>query len=158
MFDPIAYFETLTGDCIITADKYKFAKISSLDNLEEVLSNQKNHTHFVAVDDTENGITQQGAGRGFWERRPYTVFLCATAKFGDMDQRQSRLDELRAVYRAFLSKIIKEKVDNTLIFFNLDRIPFYEIPGFIANGCVGIYFIISVDNQIDLTYDSNIWT
>jgi hypothetical protein len=157
MFDPVTYFENLTAECTLT-DGYHFARISSILNLEEILQNRKKKTHFVAVEDSENGITTQAAGHGFWERRPYTVFLCAVAKFGDMDQRELLLEQLRDIYRAFLSRMIKDRCDNNLLFVNLDRIPFYEIPGFIGNGCVGIYFVISVDNQIDMTYDSTVWT
>ena len=158
MFDPITYFQNLNDTCNLTKQKYLFSRISGMEQLEEILQNRKRNTHFLAVEDSENGTTNQAAARGFWERRPYTVFLCSAAKYGDMDQRQQLLAELRQVFRTFLTKIIKDKVDNPLTFFDTRRIPFFEIPGFIANGCVGIYFIISVDNQIDLSYDPGQWT
>jgi len=156
MFDPIAYFQELTETCVLT-QSYKFARISSLVSLEEILQNQKKHTHFVAVDDSENGATILGGGNGFWEKRPYTIFLCAAVKFGNMALREQKLAELRAIYRAFLSRIIRDKSQNNLLFFDLSRVPFYEMPGFIGNGCVGIYFMINVDNQINLAYDGDQW-
>lgn len=158
MFDPITYFQGLTNSLTLTKDKFKFDTISGVFELEGIIQNRKRHQYFVAVDDSENGVTQQGEGRGYWERRPHTVFLCAVAKMGDMEQRKVLLAELRQVYRAFLSKIIKDKSEDVSIYFNTKRIPFYEIPGFFADGCVGVYFILSVDNSINLCYDPELWT
>jgi nucleoside-diphosphate-sugar epimerase len=40
MFDPIAYFQELTETCVLT-QSYKFARISSLVSLEEILETTK---------------------------------------------------------------------------------------------------------------------
>lgn len=156
MFDPITYFKNLTATNRVTKDKYLFTQISGINELEGIIANRKRHNYFVAVDDSEDGSTIQGSGRGYFERRPNTVFICGYAG-DDQDLRNQLLIELRGIYRAFLTKIIKDKRDNPLLFFDTGRIPFYEIPSSFADGIVGIYFILTVDNQINLVYDEAAW-
>lgn len=157
MFDPVAYFETLKNSLKITKTKYLFSKISGLTELEGILANRKRHLFHVAVDDSENGATIQGAGRGYWERRPYTVFLCAVTKTKNIDAREAVLNELRAIYRSFMTKMILDNAQQPGLFVDLARTPFYELPGAFADGVVGIYFIVTVDNQIDLSYVATDW-
>lgn len=158
IFDPVTYFNTLNNTCVLTKDKYKFSRISGLAELEEVLQNRKRSKYFTAVQDSEEGATVRGGGRGYFDRRPATVFLCAIGKQGDMTVRETLIAELREVYRAFLSKIIKDKSDNGLMSIDTTRFPFFEIPGFFADGCVGIYFMMNADNPVDLSYDASQWT
>ena len=156
MFNPIEYFKSLTASLKLTKDKYLFTKVSSLDNLSGIIANRKRNNFFVGVDDSEDGATVQGGGRGYFERRPYTIFLCGYAG-DDQDKRTETLNELRGIYRSFVTKIIKDKQQNPLILFDTKRIPFYEMPSAFADGIVGIYFILTVDNQINLVYDAAAW-
>ena len=157
MFNPIPYFENLSNTLLLTKNKYKFSTISGISELEGILSNRKRHLFHIAVDDSENGVTMQGQGRGYFERRPYTVFLCAVGKYGDMDKRNEILQELRQIYHSFLSKILLDESENGLLLFDTTRTAFYELPGSFADGVVGIYFIVTVDNQINLAYDETSW-
>ncbi|MFK5855237.1 MAG: hypothetical protein QM503_03835 [Bacteroidota bacterium] len=157
MFNPVPYFEDLKNKLKLTKDKYKFSTISGISELEGILSSRKRHQFQIAVDDSENGVTMQGQGRGYFERRPYTVFLCAVGKYDDMAKREAILQELRTIYRAFLSKILLDGANDGLILFDTTRTAFYELPGSFADGVVGLYFIVTVDNQIDLTYESADW-
>jgi len=99
----------------------------------------------------------QGSGRGFFERRSYTVFLCAVVKSGDMDSRAAQLEELRTIYRKFLSKLLLDQSQCGLMLIDMSRTPFYELPGSFADGVVGLYFVITVDNQINLSYEPTDW-
>lgn len=157
MFDPVTYFQNLTNSLKLTKDKYRYSKISGITELEEILANRKNYLHHVAVDDSQNGVTLQGEGRGYFERRPYTVFLCSVGKTGNMDQREIILEELKTIYRKFLSKLILDEASGQTLPLDTSRTPFYELPGHFADGAVGIYFIITVDNSINLSYDSADW-
>jgi len=157
MFDPIAYFQTLSGRLKLTKDKYHFSKISGLSELEGILANRKQHLYHIAVDDSENGVTMEGSGRGFFERRSYTVFLCGVVKSDDMDARAAQLEELRSIYRKFLSKLLLDQSQSGLMLIDTSRTPFYELPGSFADGVVGLYFMITVDNQINLSYESTDW-
>jgi hypothetical protein len=44
-----------------------------------------------------------------------------------------------------------------MTYLHVDRIPFYEIPGYFINGCAGLYFMITVDIPTDLCYDGSEW-
>lgn len=156
MFDPITYFKALTLSHILTKDKYFFTQISGITELEGIIANRKRHNYFVAVDNAEDGSTIQGQGRGYFERRPTTVFICGFAG-DDLDRRNILLEELRSIYRDFVSKLIKDKSANPLLLINTQRIPFFEIPSSFADGIIGIYFIVTVDNQINLVYDASRW-
>ncbi len=157
MFNPITYFETLSKSLKLTMDKYHFTKVSGLDGLEGVLSSRKHHSFFVAVDDTENGVIVRGKGHGFFNRRPSTIFICAAAEYGDMDQRQTLLAEFREIHRSFCSRLIKDRAEDGLFLLDSSRIPYYEIPGYFANGCVGIYFMIYNDEPTNLAYVQSEW-
>ncbi len=156
MFDPITYFKNLSQTHLLTKDKYFFTQITGISELEGILANRKNHNFFIAVDNNEDGSTIQGAARGYFERRPNTVFICGFAK-DDYEERNIVMDEIRGIYRDFVTKILKDKKSDPLLLFNTERIPFYEIPSSFADGMVGLYFILTVDNQINLVYDANKW-
>jgi len=160
MFEPVAYFEELTDTLKTCQDNsYKFVKVSGMTDMEGVLANRKKYKNFIGVDDSEAGAIIQGRGSGFFDRRPYTVFICSAVKTGDREARETLLEQHRAIYRSFLTRIIHDRQNDTmnLLHFNPSRIPYYEIGGAFGNGCVGLYFIINVDNPINLVYDADDW-
>ena len=156
MFNPVSYFTDLASKLKLTKDTYTVSLISGITELEEVLANRKRKSNFIAIDINEDGTTIQGEGRGYFERRPYTIFLCSYAG-NSLTDRHNKLAELRSIYRSFITKIIKDRSTNQLLLINTKRIPFYELPGSFADGFVGIYFILTVDNQINLVYDPTEW-
>lgn len=155
MFDPIAYMQTLHSKLKLTKDKYKFCRVSGLSALEEVLDSFKRDKFFFAVDDSQDGITFRGAGAGYFERRPYTVFILGKADYGNMDQRSAILTEAKSIYRNLLSKLIKDKLAIQVI--DMQSIRFFEVPPAFAFGSAGIYFIFTVENPVNLTYDAESW-
>lgn len=155
MFDPVAYMMDIHGKLKATMTKYKFTKVSGVDNLEGVLQNSRHESYFFAVDDSEDGITFRGAGGGFFERRQYTVFILGKAKYGDMTKRAEVLDEARSIYRSIVTRIIKDK--GTIPIINTEQIRFFEVPPAFATGCSGLYFNFSVENAIDLVYNAADW-
>jgi hypothetical protein len=93
------------------------------------------------------------------ERRQYTLFLIKKFSFGKMDEQGRALDECRQVYRQIMKKLIRDRrlLENEMTYLRLDRIPFYEIPGYFISGCTGLYFMITVDVPTELCYDSSEW-
>lgn len=161
MFDPSAYIETLTGSLNTCIDgDYKFARISGMSNMEGILANRKRKKNFVAIDDSENGAIVRGGGAGYFDRRPYTVIICSAIDPMDMDARDVKLEEHRGIYRSFLTRMIRDRAagDASLMFLDPERAPYFEIAGAFGNGCVGIYFMIYIDNPINLTYNDADWT
>ena len=92
MFDPITYMKNLHWELKITREKYSFATVSGVNELEEVLENSKRNDYFFAVDDSQDGFTYR-LGGGYFERRPYTVFILGKAAYGNMEARGEVLAE-----------------------------------------------------------------
>jgi len=156
MFNPITYLQQLHTELNLLAAKYKFVKVSGLNALEGILQNTRREKYFFAVDDSQDGTTFRGAGAGYYERRPYTVFILGKADYGDMETRAAVLEEAKAIYRHIMSRLIKDKVSIQVI--DLERVRFYEVPPAFATGCSGLYFIFNVENPVNLVYDATAWT
>ena len=154
MFSPITYMQDLHSKMKLTKDKYRFSKVSGVGALEEVLENSRRDQYFFAVDDSQDGQTFRKGG-GYFERRPYTVFVLGRAEYGKMDQREAVLDEAKTIYRHILSKLIVDKTSIPIL--NVENINFYEVPPAFAAGCSGLYFIFYVENPVNLTYDVAAW-
>ena len=161
MFDAIAYFQNIHDTLKATKDDFYFCKVSGMSYLEQVIQNAKRYRNFFAVDDIDDGVTFEGGGSGYYERRTYTVFLLMHyGDYGDIDARNNTISQAREIYRKILSKIIYDKVYSAqgLRYMNTDQIKFNELPGHLLTGFTGFYFTISVDNPVDLSYDASEWT
>jgi len=154
MFDPITYMKNLHLELKITREKYSFATVSGVNELEEVLENSKRNDYFFAVDDSQDGFTYR-LGGGYFERRPYTVFILGKAAYGNMEARGEVLAEAKSIFRAILSRLIIDK--KSIPVLDMERIQFYEVPPAFATGCSGLYFIFNVDVPVNLTYDAKEW-
>lgn len=147
--------QTLHAALKLTAEKYKFCRVSGVSDLEQVLDNFKREKFFFAIDDAQDGITFRGAGAGYFERRQYTVYLLGRAKYGDMDQRAEILTEAKTIFRSILSKLIKDKL--TIPVLSAEQIRFFEVPPAFAFGTAGLYFIFTVENPVNLVYNAAEW-
>ena len=160
-FDAYKYFEKIWKTNKITAaGGYKFCKVSGMSYMENVIQNFRKETAYFCVDETEDGnIMQQGNGSGYMERRQYTIFLLKKFGINKMDDQHEALQECRNIYRQIVKKLIRDKrfLEEQMTYVHLDRIPFYEIPGYFISGCTGLYFMITIDIPTNLCFDGNEW-
>jgi hypothetical protein len=157
MWNANYYFETLTEKLLITKNKYKFCRISSIDNLEEVLSNSKEKA-LVAVDDTNEGVTMQSSNGGYFNRRSVVIFILHKFKVKDFEDRVSKMNEIRTIYNRFLSKIVIDSYSVPGIkFTDRGRIPYHELPGIFAVETCGLYFTLTFDEPTSLEYNEQDW-
>lgn len=157
MFNANEYIRSLANTLLITKNKYRFCRISSIDHLEEVLSNSKEKA-IVAVDDTDEGITMQSPGGSYFNRRSVVIFILQQFKNKDFDDRVLKMNEIRTVYNRFLSKIIIDSYTVPEIkFIDRDRIPYHELPGIFAIETCGLYFTLTFDEPTDLVYNAQEW-
>jgi len=154
MFNPITYLSQLHTELKLTAEKYKFVKVSGVAALEGVLENARRNKHFFAVDDSQDGTTIRRGG-AYFEQRPYTVFILGKADYGDMQKREEVIAEAKTIYRHLVSRLIKDKISIPLL--DMERIRFYEVPPAFATGCSGLYFVFTVENPVNLVYDAEAW-
>ncbi len=159
MFNSITYFENCTGKLKLTK-QYKFAakKVSGIRNLEEIIEDRISE-NFTAVDDTDDGYTFQGAGGGWFKRRTVIVFILMRYDIKNMTDRENKLAICRQIMNRFQSKIIADAQElEELYFLEKSRMPHYEIDEYFANGCTGLYFMISFNEPTDLVYDPADWS
>lgn len=170
MFDAYTYFEKLRTENKITCPpaetpnriEYKLCKITSMQNMEEVLDKFKDAKAYFGVDDTNDGQTMQSANAGYSERRVYVVYLLKKYDIrpaNAMDLQRAALQECRAIYRQICSRLIKDKpvMSNDMVYLHTDRIPYFELPGYMLSGVTGIYFMVTIDQPTDLCYDATQW-
>ena len=156
MWNAVSYFESITG-LLKATEKYIFCRVTGINHLEEVLSNQTRTKAFVAVDDTDDGATVR-RGAGYFNRRAVVVYLLQQFDIKSQTDRETKLNEIRAIYTSLLSKLLVDsKFNESLSFLDTSRIPYHEVPGMFSGGTCGIYFIITLDEPINLEYNADEW-
>jgi len=157
MWNANSYFLGLTGKLKLTKGKYKFCRITGIGELEEVLAD-RNRKAEIALDDSDEGITMQAPGGGYFNRRSVVVFILQQFKLKDMDDREAKMDEIRRIYNRFLSKIIIDSYQvPEMKYLQRDRMPYHELPGMFAVGSCGLYFTLTFDEPVDLKYNEQDW-
>lgn len=157
MWNANAYIENLTNSLKLTKGVYKFCRISGLGELEDVLSD-RNKKAQIALDDSDDGMILQAAGGGYFKRRSIVVFILQQFKQSSMGDRMEKMDEIRAIYNRFLSKIILDSYDVVeMKYLKRDRMPYHEIPGMFSVGSCGLYFTLTFDEPVDLKYNEQDW-
>jgi hypothetical protein len=158
-FNAYNYFEQICSkNKLAVAGGYRYCRVSGLQYMEEVIQNLRTEKAYFCVDDTEDGYMIQTGG-GYMERRQYTVFLIKKFQLNNMDAQHAALNECRQIYRQIMKKLIRDRqlLENEMTYLKLDRIPFYEIPGYAISGCTGLYFMTTIDIPIELCYDNTEW-
>lgn len=159
MFDAIGYFKELCAqNRLAKSEGFYPCACSGIDSLEEVLENFRKQQSFMAVDDTNDGVTEQRSG-GYFKKRTITVFLLHRYEFGNMSDREQALAVCREIFRQIHSRLLvdKERFDNCLIYMNTENIYSRELGQYFINGCTGLYFMVDVSEPLNLMYDSDEW-
>ena len=156
-WDATAFFASLTEkNKFAQAHFFTFAKVSGLDGFAEALNQLQSATAIVAVSDISQGYIEMNNSPH--TRRVKTVFLAMRHALGDMTARQACMDNMRELFRQFMSKLILEKTKQEQHNIYLDpRISFQEIDQYFFSGCACAYFQIAVDTYTDLRYDPTEW-
>lgn len=156
-WDAAAFFERLTSTNRLARDNaYRFARVSSLEGFHSALATMKSTKAFVAVSDTSQGNLD--IDNSPHTRRVKTVFLAKRHAVDDMRAREQCMDNMRELFRQFISVLIleKTKLEENNIFIN-PRISFTEIDRYFSTGCACAYFQIALDTYTDLSYNPNEW-
>lgn len=157
MFNSVEYFKTLTSSLKLTKNKFVSRKVSGIKNLEGIISDRANDK-FVAVDDTDDGNTYQGAGGGWFRRRTVVIFILQKYSITNMDERETKLEECRVIRKKFQARIVRDSNNiEELTYLDKQRMPDFEIDEYFANGSTGLYFMISFNEPTELIDDDNDW-
>ena len=159
LFDAIGYFTKLcTANKLAVQHEFHPCACSGINSLQEVLDEFRFHSAFFAVDDTNDGVTEQRSG-GYFKKRTFTVFLLKSYTIDDMADRQASLNVCRQLFRQVHSRLIhdKENLDNEMIYMNTENIFSRELGKYFINGCTGLYFMVDVSEPTDLRYNEQEW-
>nr|DAY94275.1 MAG TPA: hypothetical protein [Caudoviricetes sp.] len=158
-FDGYEYFKAVHAKSkLARSEGFFFCRVAGLGGMEEALNEMSENISFFCVDDTTDGTTVQRNG-GFFKRRVFTVFLLKRYQFNDMAERHEAMGICRTLFDKICSRMLvdKERLLEDLIYLNTDRIHFREMEKYFLNGCTGLYFIVDVDEPIDLSYEPDEW-
>lgn len=152
------FFKSLTEHNKFAKTKqFRFCRVSGIDGFEEALAAMQQTSAFVAVSDISQGYIE--IANTPHTRRVKTVFLAMRHPIDDMVKRQQRMDDMRELFRQFMSKLILEKTRIEEHNLYLDtRITFNEIDRYFFSGCACAYFQIAVDTYTDLRVNDDEWT
>lgn len=131
---------------------------SGINFLEEPLQKYQTVSNFVCTSDVCDESTMQ-VGGGWMKRRLFTVFILARYLYGDMKSYTDAMALCRELYRQFLSRLLHDESDlrNDLLYLNLSDVRSQEIGGEFLNGCTGLYFMLTMDEPTDISFNENEW-
>ena len=136
---------------------FKFARVSSLEGFEELISRALTVQAYVAVSDTSQGSFI--INNTPHSRRVKTVFMFMRHKVADMAAREKRMDKIRELFRQFMSVLILERTRIRENYIYIDEnVSFTEIDRYFYTGGACAYFQIYIDTYTDISYNSNEWT
>ena len=156
-WDATAFFERLTAtNRLAKGLNFTFCRVSGLDGFEEALDNMQQSLAFVCVSDIANGFAELNNTPR--TRRVKTIFMAMRHKIDDMAARNTCMDNMREVFRQFMSLLIleKTKLEEQCIYLD-PRISFNEIDRYFFSGCACAFFQVAVDVYTDLRYNADEW-
>ena len=136
--------------------KYRFARVSGRAGLEEYIEQAQTTTAAICVSDISPGFTEMNNTPH--TRRVKTVFMMKRHALNNMDARQACMDEMREIFRQFMSVLFKERtrIEQGIIYLD-PRVQFTEIEQYFALGAACAYFQISFDVYTNLVYREEEW-
>ena len=160
MFDFIEYIKELTQtNKLAISQGFEHTTCSGINYLEGMLEQYQTTANFVCTTDTCQESTFQQSG-GWFKRRVYTVFILARHEYGNMDDYAAKLDICRELFRQLQSRFLhdSELLQTQLLYLHTEDIRSNELGATFLNGCTGLYFMLSMDEPTDITYNPQEWT
>ena len=159
-FDIIAYLQGLVSrNRLANARGFCFSTCSGVQALEGLLSDMRDATRFVCVSDVTPG-NPTCTGQSWSARRVATVFILARYELGNAASYAAAITECRALMNQLLSGMLHdaERIANaTDASLRLDEVRSNELGGTFLDGCTGLYFMISIDEPLDIAYNAEDW-
>lgn len=159
-FDSEEYFSSLCEKNRLARNHgFRSCTCSGIETLQGPLEKFRSTKAFFCLDDVNEGQMYQGRGGGFYKKRTFTVFLLHRYTFGDEADRIAKLGICRQLFAQLSSRMIRDskKLRSDLIYLGVDNILCRELGKYFLNGCTGLYFMIDVEEPVDLVYDPEEW-
>lgn len=159
MFNAIDYLKKIaSANNLAKANEFFIGECSGIEGLEPLMQNYRKEANYIMVDDTVDGSMISNRV-GWYNRRTYTVFIFAMYREDDMEDRNKKLNLCRELFRQLLSHMIAdtEKYEYDLIYLRTQSIQYRELNSYNFSGVTGLYFMINVDEPVDLQFDESLW-
>lgn len=154
MFDAISYLKQISSENLLATDNaFYIGECSGIEGIEPLMQKYRTKANFIMVDDTVDG-SMVSNNVGWFNRRVYTVFVFAQYREDSMDDRRKKLDLCREIFRQLLTRLIADqpKYEYDLIYMRTKLIQYHELSSWNFSGVTGVYFMVTVDEPVDLTY------
>lgn len=159
LFDFNGYLKGLTEkNKMARRNGYAFTTCSGIENMEGVLYNFQGHGRFVVADEVASGEVWQNGG-GWMHRRTITCFVVERSNAMDEPGRIAALARCRTLERQLLSRMLRDReaMTNELVYMNLENIPYTELGTMALDGLTGLYFMVTIDEPTDISYNGDDW-
>ena len=157
IFDALKYFETLAKKNSLCVEKgFKPVFCSGPDSIEGVMQQYQKTANFVMIDDTtDQNLYSEGVS--YFKRRVYTVFVLASYKWDDMEDREEKLNLCREIFQQFVRRMIWDKSQgedsDDMTFLNVEKVYSKEFGRYTMNGVTGLYFMVENDEPESMEYE-----
>lgn len=156
-WDAQSFFRRLTTCSRFAQENgYIYHPVSGLEGFHSTLTDALKTKAFVCVSDTsDGGLNIDNTPH---TRRIKTIFMAYRHKAADETLRTQAMENMRELFRQFMSVLIQEKtrLDENCIYLD-SRISFKEIDRYFYTGAACAYFQIAVDTYTDLEYNPEEW-
>lgn len=131
---------------------------TGIGGLEEVLDCLQTKANIIATDDITPGQTVHNGG-AWYNRRTFTLFIVMRYRFGDEDDRLSKLSTCRHIMRQIQSRLIhdSQQLMSELTYIDVNKMATTDLGASFLAGSTGMYLVFSVDEPTDLNYISDEW-
>ena len=160
IFDALHYFETPAQQNILCRNNgFKPVFCSGPDSIEGVMQQFQKTANFIMIDDTtDQNLYSEGVS--YFKRRVYTVFVLASYRWDDMEDRESKLNLCREIFQQFVRRMIwdraqHENEDDDITFLNVEKIYSKEFGRYTMSGVTGLYFMVENDEPTTMDYEDD---
>lgn len=158
-FDFHAYIATLTrSNLLARREGFLPCTCSGLGYLEGMLQQMRTTRAWVCTSDVCDESTARHGGAWF-RRRVFTVFIVRRHDPRHDTDHIRQMNTCRELFRQFHTRFIhdEEQLRSRLCYLGVDDVRSRELGGEFLAGATGLYFMIAVDEPVNLCYDPGGW-
>ena len=161
IFDALHYFESLAQQNRLCREHgFKPVFCSGPESIEGVMQQFQKTANFVCIDDTTDQ-NMYSEGVSYFKRRVYTVFILASYRWDNMEDREAKLNLCRTIFSQFVRRMIWDKLqhedmDDDITFLNVEKVYSKEFGRYTMNGVTGLYFMVENDEPESMEYEDEL--
>ena len=160
IFDALHYFETLAiQNKLCLENGFKPVFCSGPESIEGIMQEFPKTANFIMIDDTtDQNLFSEGVS--YFKRRVYTVFVLASYRWDDMEDREAKLNLCREIFHQFVRRMIWDRAQregdgDDITFLNVEKVYSKEFGRYTMSGVTGLYFMVENDEPESMEYEDD---